>query len=359
MQYYPDQRIVSKLSTIHRECLLPEEAIGVVQKHEGERVEVRDVVARGQIPARHVIIEGAKELGLRNPRDLADLLLVNANVVVDAGTPIAGKNRNRGRRVYAPVKGIVVAVGQGRIIMQEMPELVNVEAGVAGRVIHVYPDRGVAVEAAGAIVQGVWGNGRGIISPLRMEPDKGEDLSKLIRESLDIRYKGAVIVLYRTLTLDMLELLEEGNINGIIAPSMHSELLNRTLESPIAIMLTEGFGTANMNGTVHSLLKDYDGYQVVLDADMPGRWTARRPEVVINRKIDEHPPGLNLNATLKRRSRVRITRKPHLGQIAHIEELPNNPILLANGLRVMGARVELISGEIVNIPLANLELAGR
>lgn len=357
MQYYPDQRIVSKLSTIHRECLLPEEAIGVVRTHDGAKVEVRDVVANGQIPARHLLIEASDILGVRDKSDVEKLLLVKPHQVVEADTPIAGKREDRGKRVFSPVKGTIVAVDNGRIIMQEMPELVNIEAGVAGRIIQVYPNRGVAVEAVGAIVQGVWGNGRSIISPLRMEPE--QDLEQIIKESLDIRYKGAVIVVYNPLNLGLIELLEEGNINGVIAPSMPAELMERVLQSNMAIMLTEGFGTSRMNGEVHALLKEYDGYQVILDADLPGRWTARRPEVVINRSIDERPPGLNLNATIKTGIRVRITRQPHLGQIARVTELPNQPLLLPNGLRVMGARVELISGEIVNIPLANLELAGR
>lgn len=357
MQYYPDQRIVSKLSTIHRECLLPEEAIGVVRTQDGAKVDVRDVVANGQIPARHLFIEAADILGVRDKRAVKQLLLVKANEVVEADTPIAGKRKDRGKRVFAPVKGTVVAVDQGRIIMQEMPELVSIEAGVAGRVIQVYPDRGVAVEAVGAIVQGVWGNGRSIISPLRMEPE--QDLEHIIKESLDIRYKGAVIVVYNPLNLDLIALLEEGNINGVIAPSMPADLMERVLKSNMAIMLTEGFGMSRMNGEVHNLLKEYDGYQVILDADLPGRWTARRPEVVINRSIDERPPGLNLNATVKTGLRVRITRQPHLGQIARVAELPSQPLILPNGLRVMGAQVELISGEIVNIPLANLELAGR
>lgn len=357
MQYYPDQRIVSKLSTIHRECLLPEEAIGVVRTHEGAKVDVRDVVANGRILARHRFINAARILGLRDKKAVEQLLLVKLNEVVNADTPIAGKRKDRGKRVFAPVKGTVVGVDNGRIIMQEMPELVKIEAGVAGRVIQVYPDRGVAVEAVGAIVQGVWGNGRSIISPLRMEPE--HDLRQIIKESLDIRYKSAVIVVYNSLNLDLIELLEEGNINGVIAPSMPAELMPRVLESRMAIMLTEGFGASRMNGEVHGLLKEYDGYQVILDADLPGRWTARRPEVVINRSIDERPPGLNLNATVKTGLRVRITRQPHLGQIARVAELPSQPLVLPNGLRVMGAQVELISGEIVNIPLANLELAGR
>lgn len=355
--YYPDQRIVSKLSTIHRECLLPDEAIGLVRTHEGAKVEVRDVIANGKIPARYVLIEAADKLGLRDKKSLKRFLLVKPNEVVQADTPIAGKRKDRGKRVFAPIRGTVAAVEDGRIIMQAMPELIKVEAGVAGRVVQVYPNRGVAVEAVGAIVQGVWGNGKSIISPLRMEPD--QDLRKIIEESLDIQYKGAVVVLYNSLDLDTLQLLEDGNINGVIAPSMAADMIERVLHSTMAIMLTEGFGNAHMNGEVHSLLKEYEGFQVILDADLPGRWTARRPEVVINRSVEDHPPGLNLNATAKPGLRVRITREPHLGQIARIAELPDEPLLLPNGLRVMGARVELISGQIVNIPLANLELAGR
>ena len=125
MQYYPDQRIVSKLSTIHRECLLPEEAIGVVRTHDGAKVEVREIVAHGQIPARHVFIEAAKILGLRDKRVVKKFLLVKMNQVVDVDTPIAGKQKDRGKRVFAPVKGTVVAVDHGRIIMQEMPELLG------------------------------------------------------------------------------------------------------------------------------------------------------------------------------------------------------------------------------------------
>lgn len=357
MQYYPDQRIVSKLSTIHRECLLPEEAIGIVRKHEGEKVEVRDVVANGQIPSSHIIINAARMLGLRDKKLLQRLLLVKPKVVVEPDTPIAGKRKDRGKRVFAPVRGMVVALDDGRIIMQETPQVVNIEAGVAGRVIQVYPNRGVAVEAVGAIVQGVWGNGRSIIAPLRMEPQ--QDLRRIIEESLDIQYKGSVVVLFNSLTRDVMDLLHEGNINGIIAPSMAADMMAYVLQSTMAIMLTEGFGDSRMNGEVHNLLKEHDGYQVILDADLPGRWTARRPEVVINRSFEERPPGLNLNASLKPGLRVRITRHPHLGQIARIAELPNHPLPMPNGLRVMGARVELISGQIVNIPLANLELAGR
>jgi hypothetical protein len=40
-------------------------------------------------------------------------------------------------------------------------------------------------------------------------------------------------------------------------------------------------------------------------------------------------------------------------------ELPDTPVMLPNGLRVMCARVDIGEAETVDIPLANLEFAGR
>jgi hypothetical protein len=55
---------------------------------------------------------------------------------------------------------------------------------------------------------------------------------------------------------------------------------------------------------------------------------------------------------------VRITRAPYAGRTGEVVEIPSNRILLANGLRVMGAYVEIGVDEIVAVPLANIELAG-
>ena len=63
--YYPDQRHALELTTIRRERLLPEEAIGTVEIEAGKRVNLRDVVARGTVPSRHVIVEA--EVGVAPP----------------------------------------------------------------------------------------------------------------------------------------------------------------------------------------------------------------------------------------------------------------------------------------------------
>ena len=76
MPYYPDQRHVLEMSTIQREQSLPEDAIGSVDVRQGASVNLRDVVARGRLPSRYVIVEAAQYLRLKNPDDLLEHMLV-------------------------------------------------------------------------------------------------------------------------------------------------------------------------------------------------------------------------------------------------------------------------------------------
>jgi len=56
---------------------------------------------------------------------------------------------------------------------------------------------------------------------------------------------------------------------------------------------------------------------------------------------------------------VRMLREPNMGQTGRILDLPKSPILLDNGLRVLCAQVELVAGEQLYVPLANLEVLSR
>lgn len=357
--YFPDQRFVAKLTIIRRECLLDEQAIGNVQALDGQRVDIRDVVARGYRPAEHVIIEAAEQLNLRNPRNLERMMLAKQGTRVEEGRAIAGRNANRGRRVFAPVTGIIVYVGEsdGRIIMQQMPEVINLEAGVRGDVVRVYPGRGVAIEATGALIQGVWGNDRRLIAPLRIEPDEG--MASILRDELDLTYKSTILVTGQPLTHQTLVAAQEQNFTGLIAPSMDARLIHEALASELVLILTEGFGAMPMSSEVMSILKDFDGFQITADAYMPRRWEPRRPEIIINQATHDKPPAPNYMMPLRVGSRVRLTRAPYDGQFAKVIDLPDKPVLIDNGLTVPCARVEMITGDKVDIPLANLELAGR
>ncbi len=357
--YYADQRHTIAWTTIRRERFLPDHSIGVVEVEDRQHVNLREIVARGAVPARYVFIEAAQFLNLRKPEALTDLLLVETGAEVEEGQALAGKQADRGRRVLSPVNGLVTYIGQGRIIVQETPELMELEAGLVGQVVETRPGRGVIIEAFGALVQGVWGNGRRVIGPLRMEPEDG--LEGIFDDLIDRQYSGAVVVTRRALKETSLMVIEGQNFGGVIAPSMDASLYERAQEAKSAIILTQGFGDLRMSGYLLGMLDGFVGRQTTLDAVLPNRWDSQRPEIFINLppKAGERPPEVSINQVLREGMNVRLTRAPHIGSTGQIIDLPKTPQLLENGLRVMSALVELATGEKIRVPLANIEVFGR
>lgn len=353
--YYPEQRLIARMARITRQALLPDGADGRLGVQVGKTVDMRDRVAQGRMPAPVRIIEAAALLRLRDPDQLPALMQVTVGGPAKQDEVLAGKSPDRGRRVFAPVDGYVVFVGEGRILFQERPETINLEAGVRGKVEQVYPGRGVSIAATGAIVQGVWGNGRSHIATMRMEPEDG--IRSISLDSLDTSYRNEILVTKDVLSVEDLRIARARGVAGIIAPSMPGQLMPTVLTSPMTIMLTEGFGSTYMNSTAISVLDHFDGFQVTLDAYLPQRFDPRRPAAIVNRSQSEPIDTSNQARPLRTGQRVRITRAPYQGETGLLIDLPALPLQLPNGLRVAAAHVELIA-ETVVVPLANLELAG-
>jgi hypothetical protein len=358
MPYYPDQRHVLELTTIQREQTLPEDAIGSVEVRQGASVNLRDIVARGILPSHYLMIDAAKALRLKQTADLGEYLRVTVGEGVNSKTVLAEVPKQR-RRVISPVDGIVADVNDGKIILQIEPETVELEAGLDGQVIKVQQGQGVLIETYGSVVQGAWGNSRRVIGTLRTEPSAG--LESLYGEDLDIQFRGTIVLTRRPLRQTGLDVMEDQNLGGIIAPSIEADLIDAVLAVKGAVMLTEGFGSLRMSGLVYNMLNNFNGRQATLEAVQPNRWQTRRPEVIVN------PSGRgasravrpNLNQALTVGTSVRLTRLPHIGDVGTVVNLPKMPVLLENGLKVMCAEVESVTGEKMTVPLANLEVFGR
>jgi hypothetical protein len=357
--YYPDQRSVSPLTIIRREVMLPDTAVGSVRIREGQRVDIRDVVANGVTPSPHIILDAMTFFGLKKSQQLDHLLFVEPGDTVDDRQALAGKSAKRGKRLFSPVRGIITAIDHGRIIIQVMPELIDLEAGVRGKIAQVEQGRGVIVEAVGALIQGVWGNNKRTIAGILLEPEGG--LDTIVGDSLDMRYSGAVVVTRSPLTHDGLDMMRHHNFAGLIAPSMDSSLREDAINTNGVIILTEGFGAVRMNLVAFNLLARFEGRQATIDAQNPNRWETRYPEIIVNAtgKEEERPSRPNVMLSLRTGMNVRISREPYTGSTGRVVDLPKAPILLDNGLRVPCALVELVAGETVTVPLANIETLGR
>jgi hypothetical protein len=356
---YPTQRHALDVTLIQRDYLLPEGAIGSVEVEVGQRVDLRDIVARGTVPSRHVILEASEFFRLKRPEMLNPLLQVEVGSTVEKGHVLAGKDLKRGKRLLSPVTGIVSLIEDGRIILQETPEIIDLAAGVQGGVVDVIAGRGVTVETIGALVQGVWGNNRRAIGALRMEPVDG--LETIFGDQLDMQYRGAIVVTRRALKQVSLDVIGEQGLAGVIAPSMDANLRDAALKMEQAILLTEGFGELRMSNTIASLLESLNGRQATVDATTPDRQDSRRPEVIISVAVraDARPGAPDAAQVLRKGTTVRLTREPRAGLTGKVVDLPKTPTLLDNGLRVPCAKVELFTGELISVPVANLELFGR
>lgn len=359
MAYYPDQRYAAQFMLIQRECVLPEEAQGKIRVTEGHRVEIKDVVAVGVMPSEHMIIDALAFFGLKKPDDLIPYWHVEAGQMIGEQDLIAGKNPKRGKRLYSPVRGRVVKIENGRIIIQKMPEQIEIPAGLRGRVSDFKVGRSVTIEATGAQIQGIWGNNRRTSALMRVEQ---ENTLRLLEDEFDLTYKGTVLVTQSSITAHELKMMQDRGLGGIIAPSMDIHLREHAQEIHGAILLTEGFGNKRMSRMLFNLFSEFDGKQITLDTYMPTRWETRYPQVIINiaaSSREDRPTRPNPALALRTGMNVRVTREPYLGQTGRVMELPKTPTLLTNGLRVLSARVELIAGETITVPLTNLEVLGR
>lgn len=357
--YYPEQRHLLPLSLIRRERLLPDGIQGEIETAPGARVAMRDVIARAIAPAPYVILDAVAALRLRNADALTALLWVVEGDTVAVDQVLAGKSKGRGKRLLSPINGTVVSIANGRIILQEFPESINLEAGLNGQVVAISRGRGAVIETYGAVAQGVWGNHKRAVGTLRSEPDEG--LESIYRNVIETQYRGVIVVTKRPLTAISLRVMEDQGLSGIIAPSMVPELIEHALRAPGPIMLTEGFGTQRMSSTRFQFLDDFDGYQALLDATMPAPLETRRPEAIINvpLRTGERPRPANLDQVLQEGMIVLLARGDQAGTVGQIVRLPKTPVVLDNGLRVACAEVELITGETMNVPLANLEISGQ
>jgi hypothetical protein len=358
MPFYPDQRHLLEATTIRRDRHLPEFSAGSVTVARGVTVNIREIVARGSIPSAYHIIEARQVIRLKKHEDIADFLLVELNQIVDAGTPLAGRPKQR-KPLLAPVRGKVVQVSGSRIIMQETSEEIQLEAGVEGKVVAVQTGRGVTIETYGTLVQGVWGNGKLVIGQLRVEPEEG--LDNIFGDSLSMGFRGTIVVTRRPLKETGLITMAEQGIIGVIAPSVDAALIAQAQAHDGAIMLTEGFGDISMSASAFNFLGKFTERQTTLDAYTPSRWEARRPEAFVNPSARGGDKALvpKVNLALRVGMQVRLTRLPHAGKVGTVVNLPKTPTLLDNGLRVPCAQIELVSGERTMIPLANLESFGQ
>jgi len=341
------------LTSIVRERLLP--ILGTVLVRLNQKVSPNDVIAEANWAREHVLLDVARALGV-NPNTADRLIKCKADDRLPAGAEIAVGKGFFAHNVVVPREGRVVVVGGGQVLMEVGESKVELRAGISGTVTEVIPNRGAVIQTAGALVQGVWGNGRidsGLLVNLAEKPD-----GVLTADRLDVSMRGSIILAGMVKDAEPLKAAAELPVRGLILSSLYPSLIPQAREMRYPIIVTDGFGPMPMNSVAYKLLSTNAKREVTVNAEAYDRYSGVRPEIIIPlpasldlsvpNEVETFAPGLQ----------VRMRRPPALGMIGSIIAVKPGLTMLPSGLRAPAAEVKLENGETVVAPLVNLEVVG-
>jgi hypothetical protein len=341
------------LTTIVRERTLPVK--GKVLARLGQKVGSTDIVAEASWARDHVFLDVARTLNL-SPDAADKLIRCKVGDQLPSGSMIAKGRGLLPRRVRTGREGRVVAVGGGQVLLESGESRMELRAGIPGNVINLIPDRGVVIQTAGALVQGVWGNGRmdtGVMINLADKPD-----TLLTANRLDASMRGSVMIAGLVKDAETLQAAAELPVRGLIIASLFPSLLPVAREMRYPIVVTDGFGTLPMNSAAYRLITTNVKREVTLNAEVYDRYSGARPEVIIPLPVSTEPAPPNDVEAFAPGQTVRLRRPPAAGMIGTIISVRSGLITFPSGLRSAGADVKLENGEQILVPFVNLDVVG-
>lgn len=341
------------LTTIRRERLLP--APGRVVARLEQRVSAVDVIAEANFGQEHALVDVARAFGV-SAEAAQRLIQCKVGERVTEGQVLAQKPGLVAQTVRAPRAGRVVVVGGGRILLEVGEGVYELHAGMPGVVTRLIPERGAEITAHGALVQGVWGNGRvdaGLMLPLLSAPDE-----PLERGRVDVSLRGSILLGGICEDPAVLQTAAELPVRGLILGSMAPTLIPLALQVRYPVLVIDGFGRRPMNSAAYKLLTTNAKREVTLNTAAFDRYTGTRPEAIIPLPVNQEPPEPRAVEIFAPGQVVCLRRAPHLGEVGTLVSLRPGMTAFPSGLRVPAGEVRLESGEQVVVPLANLEVIG-
>lgn len=344
----------SKIRPTHtflRERLLTKE--GEVMGRVGQEVLATQTVSRMRQTAGFRILYASQQLKVSHD-ELKELINLERGTPVSQGTVLAEKKGLIGtNRVESPISGFFYGVHQGRILLRQSPEWVEVRALVPGHITDVIAKRGVVLEVTGSVIEGVWSSPHEANGRLQLTIRSPQ--APLYPEQITEESRGSIVVSGFLEDPNVLHRAKEHEVAGIIAGSITADIVALAPDMPFPILVTDGIGQQDMSPVVYDLLQQGDGQEVAIFGKLSRKHP--RPELVIpaeetsfaTSESDQNNLALHLGQT------VRILRAPYNGQLGEVVKLYNRAKTTGIQTRAHGADIRLPDGTSVFIPYANLD----
>jgi hypothetical protein len=341
--------IVEPHIRIRRSRLLP--AAGTIVTGVGQKVTPNQTVARAHKNDRFHILPVADFLKIP-AADVAALLDLEPGTRIQQGMRLLEKKRALGRGlVYeSPVDGELFGVSNGRLIIRQTGDIVELRALLPGRVIKTIINRGVVIESFGALIQAVWSTPEetiGTIKVLTHTPD-----GFIFPEQLTPKLTGKIVAIGHVDQANLLEQAGDLGVRAVIAGAMPSDLFAAADKSGIQVMVTNGVGEHGFSDAIFALLKEKEDHSVIL---FPTNPETGRPEIIIPSEQKTTAEAAPATDSLAVGQQVRLLRRPYTNQMAEVVHVYQRAQLTAIGSRAYGADVRLDTNQVVFVPFANME----
>jgi len=338
------------LTGLRRARRLPDK--GQVLVRSGQKVNAVDVIAEQPSKTEHLLLNVSDALDIDRSEFSKSFITRKAGDVLQEGDVIAESGNLLKRVLRVPAAGEILLIAGSMVLFEVDRPPIKLQAGFTGQVAEIIPDRGAFIEASGALVQGVWGNGKidlSLLTVLALDPD--DDFTP---QKLDVTMRGSVVMGGHCSDVEALKSASELPLRGLVLSSMTADLLPEAAALDFPVILLEGFGRIPVNKTAFDILVTNSKREVCLNAAPWDRYSGERPEIFIPLPATgELPPETD---EFRAGQKVRILSTPYSGQVGILEDLQPEQVLLPSGLRSRAGAVRLKSQEKVVIPLINLDV---
>jgi hypothetical protein len=326
---------------------------GRVLVSEGANVHFGDVVAEAKVMDDLLVVDIARALSV-SAGETDQCLLRRVGETLEAGDIIAQTEGAFPRLVRTPMKGVFLECFEGKATFAVGHHLIQLQAGMTGKVESVIPEWGVTLRTKGSLLQGVWGNGKvaeGILSLSHL--DQPSTLDEDFIGSLEA---GQIVVTGACLSVDVWEKLIEKDISGLICCTFSPGLISGAMEAPIPVLVLQGFGDLPVDEDAYGILQSRSGASACVNASFGRDFLERRPEVIIPITDGNPEEDLGTRAKLAPGQRVQILAGKYAGEIGELVELSELPTTFEGCHGVSAARVFLRWGDVVQVPSQNLAI---
>jgi hypothetical protein len=244
--------------------------------------------------------------------------------------------------------------GEGKVLYEIASQFYELQAGLEGTVTNIIPERGAIIETKGALIQGVWGNGKvtfGVIQPI-----SSDLLQELVPEQLNISFRGAIIAAGFCRKPEVLELAGSIPIKGLILGSLSSDLVSAASSVSYPILVIDGFGTKPMNTAAEKILAANKDKNVALNAQVYDPFLGNFPEIIISNSAKSDLKVPSEAETLRVGKKVIMVNSPYSPQIGTIDKINYGKHTLPSGIKSGTAEITFGTGQMVTVPLTNLEI---